>query len=522
MLSSLYLRHMLKEERLFDKDFYRGVFTFHDYWHPHYDNRGLYDIWWTKPREPGEGPEGNLRPQGEPARWITTALCRQPLEGSMYGWDRWLARMETGLFGPGPAEVEELFRREGALCVPLALAFGWYSPQTPEVRWDELPPTALFDVEGVAAMRSSWKADMTEVVFSCGARDHGCRWQPTDVRIAKGGEFLLGSLALQPDHGNPIPCWGNVVVIGNEWPDRWRANLWHCRADEYSFIDRFSPATWQYLARDNAMLGFKPAESGYGGGLDFHGHTQSAFVREGQIAAYETWPEFDYVAGDATNAWPVEQVAERYRQLVFLKPETLVIYDRVGLRSDSEETTWLAATGPDLSASATGFSVKSGNSALEASVLLPQNPVITTQASATYKNLAYAKQRVPQRVIEIRPAARSKQVEYLVVMRTGQGKVIPIQAKLAQSGNYTSAQFDLDRRKIEVAFARGGAPGGRMSISARGGSAPGGGSGSNPLRHDFVQKIDDSYRHWSGDPRYKKWISEDRFRFLMGEADRKP
>ncbi|MBM4049584.1 MAG: DUF885 domain-containing protein, partial [Planctomycetes bacterium] len=318
MLTALYLSNVFGEPRLFDKPYFRGLFTFHDYAHPRFDNKGLL---------------GPLGPPGEPVRWLTTALCRHPLEKQRYALDEWFRQLN----GQEEPDVDGMFKRLGSACLPIALALGWYEPSAPVADWVEMPPTTLFDVDGVAAMKSSWDADLTEVRFMCGARDHGCRHHPTSFEIQKAGEFLIGTASLFGDDGNPVPYWGNVVTVGDGWAKRWRENLWHCRADEHFIINRFSPSTWQYISRDRRLYGFAPAEGGWGGGLDMHGHTQSAFMKEGEVLAYETRPEFDYVAGDGTNAWPVREVSELYRQLVFIKPDVLVVYDRVKLGPDGKD-----------------------------------------------------------------------------------------------------------------------------------------------------------------------------------------
>jgi hypothetical protein len=102
-----------------------------------------------------------------------------------------------------------------------------------------------------------------------------------------------------------------VVAPRDEWESPWQINLAHPRDDEHLVINRFSKPTWTYISRDRRLIGYAPADNGWGGRLDFHGHTQTVYRREGRVIAYETWPDFDYVAGDGANAWPSSSRSSR-------------------------------------------------------------------------------------------------------------------------------------------------------------------------------------------------------------------
>ena len=501
----LYCRNFFDEPRLFEKKFFSGFLTFHRYVDPHNDKHGLI------PKRRG--------PSGEPFQWMQASLCGHPLEKKNYRWDEWVRKLEGKMAKPEGRVVDELFGLGGmpfvgslrggvdhfvtGVSVPLALAFGWYKPGAPEVGWEELPPTALFDVEGWACMRSGWDKDATELSFISGVRDHAYRHHPNHFTILKAGEFLINTSSLFGDDGNSTPCLANVVAVGKDWTDRWRINLQpqHPRQKEYCVINRYSPATWRYLARDRRLCGYSPAEGGWGGGLDLHGHTESLFVKDGEVVAYETWPELDYVAGDATNSWPVEQVSEMYRQLVYVKPDVIVIYDRAKLARPGEETSWVACTAPTVSAQGRTFSIKrrfKNSSVLHGSVLLPVDPVLSTPKP--YRNFQWR----GQKVLEIRPAKPSQQVEYLVVMNVGNEGTAALAPKLVSGEAVVGVEFACGKKSVRLMFRRDGVVGGHISITG----------GPRPIDHELVQKVDDSYRHWNTDPRFKKWTTEPRFRFL--------
>ena len=361
-------------------------------------------------------------------------------------------------------------------------------------------------------MRSGWTSDATEVYSVSGIRDHVYKHHPTHFWLIKGGDFLVGTASLFRDDGFPFPSWGNVVAIGNDWADRWQANMYHPRGLEYSVINRFSDATGGYMERDRRLAGYQPAERGFGGGLDLHGHTQSAFFQEGELVAYETWPRFDYAAGDATNSWLTSEAAEVYRQLVFLKPDTVVVYDRVKLGPEAKTTRWLAATGPVLSSEGSRFAIRSGDARAEGLVLLPERAAIHTYRGLDrYPKLFWEGQSVDQHVLEIEPATSAAEVEYFVVLRVGEKELAPVAARLVQDDGLVGAELDLGDGKARVLFRRQGPLGGRLSLLPEDGKS---------FEHELASGVDDTYRHWSADPRYQMWTTDPRFEHFVLGRDR--
>jgi hypothetical protein len=263
------------EDRIYQKPQLNGVLTFNQYVDPISDKRRYL-------------PAINT-PNGEPWRWLHGAMGRHPLEQGRYPWKEWIGKLQAE--GLSDDEVDDLFALEGmglkgelagnasyyatGAAVPIGLALGWYDPDADTVTREEIPPTALFDFEGWAAMKSGWDGNATEVGFISGARDHANRQQPNHFTIIKGGDILIGTPSLYGDDGNSTPAWGNVVAIGDDYITGWRRNLWDPRSPERLIINRYSPETYDYMARDRSLTGFQPAEGGWGGGLDLHGHTHT-------------------------------------------------------------------------------------------------------------------------------------------------------------------------------------------------------------------------------------------------------
>jgi YVTN family beta-propeller protein len=503
-ISFVLMSNFLGEPRVFENPIFRGYLTFQRYADPIRDNRTLMP--------------GRRGPNGEPWRWLLSALCRHPVDKSVYGWEEWVETMEGPLPDDEEAAVDSLMALEGrelagplygnthyfvsGVAVPVALALGWYDPGAPEVQPDELPPTAAFDVEGWVAMRSGWDFQATEVTFVSGVRDHTTRHKPNHVTIVKSGEFLLGTPSLLWDDGNNVGVWGNSVVVGDDWTEQWRMNLQHPRDGEHMVINRFSPWNWTYIARDRHMAGYRPSEQAWGGGLNLHGHTETMFMNEGRLLAYQTWPDLDYVAGDASNAWRCEEVAQLDRQLVFLKPDVVVVYDRVKLGPEADESRWLAATGLHLQIEGSTFRVLSRSRCLVGAVVLPDEAVLANPELP--EDAWYWR---GQQALEVRPPGPRDEVEYLVVMRVGEPWPAYPRPELIEREGRVGVRLTLEDREIAVAFNRGGAVGGRATIEADG----------TVSRYDLREEIVDSYAGWQDDPRHERWEQE-RFGFMVPEV----
>ncbi len=516
--SFLYLSNILDMPRFHEKKIVYSFLTHHVLSMPANDQRRML------------GPVG---PRGEPLRWLDSVLCKHPLLKNLYGWEGLVKNLDRANL---PAdEVDRLlkFREEAApttpmaFAVPLGLALGWYDPKAPAVGLNDLPPTTVFDVEGQVVMRSGFDKSATELFFTCGVRDHVYRHQPTDVRLIRGGHFLLGTASSCGDDGNSDPgkTWGNIVVIEpSDWLRRWGENKRHPRAEEYAIFNRFTDETFRYLARDRRVSGYAPAENGFGGGLDLHGHTESVFLQDGQLTGYETRPDWDYAAGDATNSWPLGLADGVSRQVVYLKPNTVVVYDRLALGPKAERTFWLAATGPELTVGPGAFTVRAGDQALRGDVLLPAKAALQafdpTSPGSKYNTPPPFSVTQPwflfdgatrhQKVLEIHPLSGGRSPEYLVVLQSGpaaNGR-LPEWSKVESKmdGDHASVTLRLNGKDVTLRFRRKGEVGGDIAFGA-----------GRPTA--FAERVDDTYRHWEKDRRFKRWMSDPAFSFIVPRGD---
>jgi len=473
--------------KFFESRFFSGAFVHAEYAIPHLDRKRIIKRALAL-RSPGHHGTG-----GRITAMLASHLTGNPAERAMYDADAWVEKMSGPLPGDEGQAVDELLAETNRFALPMLLALGWYEPGAARLDWDDLPRSILFDVEGEVCMKSDWGPSLTDVYFVSGARDVTYRVEPNHLRIAKAGEILLGTLALQGDHGDPVPSWGNVVLMGADPPERWRAAADWPRMRERMLIDRFPPQVLTYNLRDYALSGVKPANHPYRNidGIVLHCHSEHRFFPAGRIMAYETWPQFDYAAGDATCAWPIDQAEAVFRQVVYLRPDVIVVYDRGRTGRGQDRTRWIAATAPDLTGKDNRFRVKAGKAVLDGVLLAPENVKLEVRS----RLLAFDA-----------PPTPDKRYEYLVVFRTGVGRGRPVEATLVRTGSQTGAQVRLGDGAAEVRFNRTGPVGGHITLGE--------------LRNrPFVREVVHSYRHWKGHHLFKKWMQDPGLRQYVVDED---
>lgn len=209
----------------------------------------------------------------------------------------------------------------------------------------QLSPAKFFDP--LAVMRSGWNADATMVTFRCGR--HGGwhnHFDHNSFTIFRGGPLALDSGGL--DYRSPHrPEYAMRTVAHNAILVRNPA--------EKAWVGRFGKPTVNDGGQRLVTIGFNPPSNHTGNPHAILTEERRArFADEfdmGRLVAFEPNVKADYVAGDATRAYtypwsglgdnPSRRVEEAVRQLVFLKPDLVVIFDRVEATRATYEKSWL-------------------------------------------------------------------------------------------------------------------------------------------------------------------------------------
>lgn len=116
---------------------------------------------------------------------------------------------------------------------------------------------------------------------------------------------------------------------------------------------------------------------------------QQAKMERGDIVAYQNTPEFMYVAGDCTKAYAPSKAAQVVRQLVFLRPHTFVIIDRVTSTKAEYGKTWLLHCTNEPKLGQRTAEIASGQGRLFVQTLLPKETRMEKIEGYTYGGKTY-------------------------------------------------------------------------------------------------------------------------------------
>ena len=178
----------------------------------------------------------------------------------------------------------------------------------------------------------------------------------------------------------------------------------------------------------------------------------------GEIVAYQNAPEYLYVAGDCAAAYRPEKLESWVRQIVFVRPHTFVIYDRVASVKPEYAKTWLLHCRLEPVIEGTSFALKDGKGALDGAVLLPKDAALRKVHGYTYGGETFDEVESAQTPaaakwrIEVKPAAAAKEDVFLTVLSTDG----PVKAELLRDGEGVGARVG----GTEVMFS--GRVGGRL------------------------------------------------------------
>jgi hypothetical protein len=104
------------------------------------------------------------------------------------------------------------------------------------------------------------------------------------------------------------------------------------------------------------------------------------------ILKFETQKKYDYIFGDATNAYDRNKLQKFTRQIVFLKPDKFVILDHVVTTEQNYSKSWVIDPGATPQIIGNNFVViKNGSGALWLKRLLPETVIIENLTSERYQ-----------------------------------------------------------------------------------------------------------------------------------------
>jgi hypothetical protein len=264
---------------------------------------------------------------------------------------------------------------------------------------------------GYAYARSSWGEDATYFFFKCG--DRFTAHQHLDV-----GHFLIYKYEELAGDGGHYDEFGTTHDVN-----------YHLRTIAHSTILVHDPGeTWPNIRAGTV--------TGNDGGQHHNWpHHNGAVADPAQwlrdrnlydiadLVAFEDTGACVYVAGDCTRAYAAQKLSCFTRQIVFLRPGTFVIFDRVCSTKPEFKKTWLLQAMKPPTSESGRLIVTNGKGRLFLQTLLPENPQVRLAAGAdlySYGGRSYPPRRdtgpAPECRIEISPSEPRATVYFLHVL----------------------------------------------------------------------------------------------------------
>jgi len=337
----------------------------------------------------------------------------------------------------------------------------WFDPEVPVAALETLPLDRYFPEAGWVLMRSGWEKDDTLALFMPGDWFGGHKQADT-------GSFLitkLGDLALDP-------------------PDSRRT------ANRQHLAYRVKSIAHNVLAVED------PDHPAGDGGQHRPGMPQLGDVRPGtvfdtaDVLAYQSTPGFNYTAADLTGAYGKwryghPHIVERYyRQFLYLRPDTFVVFDRVTLTDPKYDCKWqlhaldkptIEGRGEGLGDLVTRYAgappalIEQGEGALRMVSVLPERAQLTLrEVQGTHQD----DNVVPEATIwqlELESAERTAEQQFLVVMVAGTKEAPPTpQVRPLREGGRVGAEITIGEQRFRVLFNETGEMGGSVKVEGLG------------------------------------------------------
>ena len=304
---------------------------------------------------------------------------------------------------------------------------------------------------GYVYARSSWDEDATYFFFKCG--DRFTAHQHLDV-----GHFLIYKYEELVCDGGHYDAFGSNHDVN-----------YHLRTIAHNTMLIHDPCeTWSRIRAG-------PVSGNDGGQHHNWPHhngavTDAAEWQKGRqlydiadILAFEDKGDYVYVAGDCSRAYSQKKLEYFTRQIVFLRPDIFIIFDRVSSKHPHFRKTWLLQAMKVPTETEDGLVVTNGKGRLFIQTLLPseaQVKLVTGADLYSYGGKTYPPVRdtgpAPQCRIEISPTGQREVDYFLHVLTATDAGVASVEKAIAEVKNQeVTVKIGQSRITFEMAEVRG-------------------------------------------------------------------
>ncbi len=262
----------------------------------------------------------------------------------------------------------------------------WRDDTIPERPLDDLPLARLFRGKGIVFARSGWKAGDPQQAWL--AFTNGDYFGDHDHYDVNAFQISRGSSDLAIDSGRYDDDWASArkpsEIARSQFFNYYQRTIAHNTMLVYDPNESFGPGfvndggQLRLLSRglhrnvpEDYAQGSFPSDEGIGVS-DWT--TNVGRWERGDITAYLGTKDFTFVRGDGTRAYSKKKVSAFVRDLVFVRPRLVVVFDRVVAVNPSFQKTWLLHTidEPSLATDGSWFEAKDGGGRLFGVALLPE------------------------------------------------------------------------------------------------------------------------------------------------------
>jgi hypothetical protein len=223
---------------------------------------------------------------------------------------------------------------------------------------------------GYVCARSSWDEDATYFFFKCG--DRFTAHQHLDV-----GHFLIFKHEELVGDGGHYDAFGSPHDVN-----------YHLRSIAHNTILVHDPDESWPAIRAGAVSG---NDGGQAHAWPHHNGAVSdpqAWERDeelydvGDILAFEDSGDYVYIAADCARAYAPHKVTAFVRQIAFIRPDTVLVFDRVHAGNPEFKKTWLLHVMTPPTVMEDHLVVTNGQGRLFVQTLLPRDPRVSLAAGA--------------------------------------------------------------------------------------------------------------------------------------------
>jgi len=413
----------------------------------------------------------------------------------------------------------------------------WLDPEVPALPPDRFPEDMLFKTRGYVSMRSDWGKDATWVHFHCG-------------RFESDGRNHMDNNASVVYRQGYLACDSGTRGLNNPEQTQYSDGRHHERYFAQTIAhNSLTVGTEDIQGLSRSVCGGQVSRvpddwlRAYGLPVNY----ENRYTRQaGTIVAYETAPAHCYVAGDAARSYSPRRVRRFTRQLLYVRPGAIVIFDRVTAVEANDPKRWYLhvmeqptcvdgglrpdrSLGPEGHFLAVGDTLRAAHagSVLFSKTVLPRKAVIRVLGGPGHQfevngenydmyprwwkevgTKDYQEQiGIGWWRVEVEPAVKSPSDLFLHVLWATADRaqeMFPVDS--IEGAGRTGVRFVADGITVEAVFASVGEVAGHVRLMKEGRVLADG-----PLR----SQLEDHYGLWNADPRFHDWTTNPAMRAVM-------